>query len=919
VGDRVVSRSAEVREVGEFLAAASGEPSALLLEGEAGIGKTTLWLAAVAQARERGFRVLSARPAATESVLAHAALADLLGGVDATVWAGLPDPQCRAVERVLLRANDDGVATDQHAVAAGFLSIVEGLAGQTPVLLAIDDLQWLDVSSVNVLSFAVRRLSGRVGVLGAVRTEPGSGTAGGWLQVLRPDAVRRITVGPLSLGGLHAVLAERLGRSFSRPTMAQIHQICGGNPFYALELARVIDDESTGVSPLPGTLAELVRARVGSLDAEIGEVLLAAACLPDATVQLVACATGYETDRVVGCLEDAERHGIIGFEGQRLRFSHPLLARGVYTDADPARRRGMHRRLAGIVEHPELAARHLALAATSADPQTVAALDAAAKSARNRGAPAAAAELVELAVGLGGDTPKRRIRLAGCLFDAGDLGRARRLLEDVIDGLEPGVRRATALNLLALVRLSDDNFLGGIGALEQALAEAGDNLGLRVEMSVMLSWLQLHAGRAVAAAASIEDAVTGAEQLGVPRLQSQALSCRSVVGFLRGDGLDVPGLRRALDLEERPEGVPVPFWPRMHHAMLLGWVGLLTEAGGQMASIREDCLAHGAESTVVYVAFHLALIEIWRGNLTDATAVTQDAVERAQQLGADASLSAVLAMRATLAAYTGRVDEARRDAEMALAASQRGGAVLMEAWVLATLGFVEVSAGNYDAALTALAPALSRVAAAPAATEIFVASFIPDAVEALIAVGRVDDAEPLIDMLESNGARLDRPWMLAVGARCRAMMWAARGDLDAAGAAAQQAMVEHDRLPMPFERARTQLLLGQIQRRARHKEVAAVSVREALATFEELGTPLWAERARVELARANVGPRRSAELTPSQQRVAELAASGMTNRDVATALFVSPKTVEFHLAQIYRQLGIHSRAELARHIGAPGD
>jgi DNA-binding NarL/FixJ family response regulator len=928
VGDRVVSRTVEIRAVADFLTAASAEPSALVLEGEAGIGKTTLWLAALTQAQERGFCVLSARPGAAESVLAYAALADLLGGVDAAVWAGLPDPQHRAVDRVLLRANDDGAATDQHTVAAGFLEVVDGLAEQTPVLLAIDDLQWLDVSSAHVLAFAVRRLAGRVGVLGAVRTHPGSATAGGWLQVARPDAVRRITVGPLSLGSLHAVLCERLGRSFSRPTMVRIHDICGGNPFYALELARAIDDASTGAAPLPGTLAELVRARVGNLDADVHDVLLAVACLTEATVKVVAGATGYDTERVVGCLEGAERQGIIGFEGQQLRFTHPLLARGVYTDAAPARRRLMHRRLAGIVEHPELAARHLALAATSGDPQTLEALDAAAKSARNRGAPAAAAELVELAIGLGGDTPKRRIRLAGDLFHAGDLGRARRLLADVIDGLEPGVRRVQALNLLALVRIADDSFLGAIGVLQRALDDvaevaadevAADKVALRAPMLLMLSWLQLNVGDPAGAAVSAEDAVTGAEQLGVPRLLSQALSCRAVVGFLRGDGLDEPGLRRALELEERPAGVPVAFWPTMHHAMLLGWVGQLESAREQMASIREHCLQRGGETAVVYVAFYLVQIEIWQGNLTDAAVVAQDAMERALQMGGDASLSAAMVMRAALGAYTGRVDEARRDAQTALAASRRVSAPLMEGWVSATLGFVEVSAGNYDAALTALAPLLSGLAATPEATEIFVASFIPDAAEALIAVGRLDEAEALIAMLECNGARLDRAWMLAIGARCRAMLWAARGDLDAASAAAQQAVAEHDRLPMPFERARTQLLVGQIQRRARRKDAAAASVREALATFEELGTPLWAERARAELARANVGPRRTAGLTPSEQRVAELAASGMTNRDVAAALFISPKTVEFHLAQIYRQLGIHSRAELARLIGGHGD
>jgi DNA-binding CsgD family transcriptional regulator len=195
-----------------------------------------------------------------------------------------------------------------------------------------------------------------------------------------------------------------------------------------------------------------------------------------------------------------------------------------------------------------------------------------------------------------------------------------------------------------------------------------------------------------------------------------------------------------------------------------------------------------------------------------------------------------------------------------------------------------------------------------------IATFIPDAVEAMVAVGRHADAVPLIEELEQNGARLRRSWMLAVGARCRSMWLAATGDIVAATQMAEQAMEEHDRLPMPFERARTQLLLGQLQRRQRKKEGARATLREALRAFEALGTPLWADRARTELARTNVAPGRDQMLTPSERRVAELAALGMTNRDVAAALFISPKTVEANVARIYRKLGIRTRAELGRLI-----
>jgi DNA-binding NarL/FixJ family response regulator len=221
--------------------------------------------------------------------------------------------------------------------------------------------------------------------------------------------------------------------------------------------------------------------------------------------------------------------------------------------------------------------------------------------------------------------------------------------------------------------------------------------------------------------------------------------------------------------------------------------------------------------------------------------------------------------------------------------------------------------GNYDAAVTALEPLLSEVEAEPRATEIFLAAFLPDAAEALIHLRRLDEAEPLVEALERNGRRLDRAWMLAVGARCRGLLQAAQGDLDDASRAVEAAMAEHERLPMPFERARTQLLLGRLQRRLGHRDAATKTLRDALESFERLGTPLWADRARAEFARAEASSRGPAGgLTPSEQQVAELAALGMKNRDVAAALFISPKTVEVNLARIYRKLGIRSRAELGR-------
>jgi DNA-binding NarL/FixJ family response regulator len=295
--------------------------------------------------------------------------------------------------------------------------------------------------------------------------------------------------------------------------------------------------------------------------------------------------------------------------------------------------------------------------------------------------------------------------------------------------------------------------------------------------------------------------------------------------------------------------------------------------------------------------------------------VSEDLMDRAVQLDGDLPMFIAFTVRALCNAYAGRVDEVRRDTEDALAAAQRCSSHRLSEWTVASLAFLETSLGNYGQALTTMEPLLANLAAAPHSTEIISASFAPDAVEAMVAVGRLDAAEEITAILEANGARLERVWMKAVGARCRGMLLAARGDVEGAAAAVTRAMDEHSRLGMPFEQARTQLLLGQIQRRQRRRDASTATLGSALAAFEKMGTPLWADRARAELSRSDTGRRSNVGLTASEQRIAELAASGVTNRDMAATLFVSPKTVEANLTRIYRKLNIHSRAELGRIMG----
>jgi DNA-binding CsgD family transcriptional regulator len=841
-------------------------------------------------------------------VLAYAALADLLSDVDDSVWADLPAPQQQSLNAALLRPREHAAPSDARAVAAAFVGVLDRLATRSEgfVLVAIDDVQWIDVSSANVVAFAARRLPQGVGLICTTRSTEVAAS----VELAHPDAVRRIRLQPLTVGELHRVLTLRLGISVARPTLLRIHQIAGGNPFFGLELARAIDgDTSAGDLRLPGSLNELVSSRIKGFGADAQELLLAMASLPDPTLRLLSQATGTSTASVLEVLGEAETQAVVAIDGNRISFTHPVLAHGVYSEASPRRRRAMHRKLAELVVEPELRARHLALSDATGESETIDAIDTAAEIAQARGAPAAAAELLQLAINLGADDPARRILCATHYFAASDPGRARQLLEDVVANLPIGPLRAEALYQLALVRFYDDGFAEAAELLESGLPEIGVDDALRVRMLIMLSYALFNAAQPERATDRVRQAVTEAERLGIPSLLSPALGMHETLGFLSGHGFDEATIQRAVALEDDLP-MPLAFLPSVQMALLRAWTGELDLAREVLEAASQRCIALGQEGEFVFIAFSRALVDIWRGDLRGVAIAAEETIERASQLGGDFPMFIALTIRGAAAAYAGRVHEATNDLEKAIAVAHRCGSMRMGEWPITLRAFLEVSRGNYQAALDSVAPLLAMTQVYPDATEIIAASYLPEAAEAMIGVGRLDDVEPLIDTLERNGRRLDRPWMLASALRCRAMLLAARGDLGAATGTAERAMSEHQRLPMPFERARTQLLLGQLQRRQRQREAGAATLRAALQTFDDLGTELWAERAKRELARGMSNRQGGQALTPAERRVAELAVSGMTNRDIAAALFISPKTVEVNLSRIYRKLKVHSRVEL---------
>ncbi len=911
----MVGRTDELGAIDWFLDAVESGPAGLIIEGEPGIGKTTLWLQAADRAAARGMVVLSASGAVAEVTLTFAGLADLLDGVAPDVLAELDPAQQDALGRV--SSGGEGPGANERLVAMAFGSALDRLSQSQPVILAVDDIQWLDRATQTVLGYAARRLTGRIGLLGVCRTgEPDFGGLG-WLQLPRGKELAHLTLIPLSLGILRAMLTSRVGITLSRSTLVHIHTVSGGNPFYALEMARALgDDGARRDLALPDSLAGLVRSRIGDPQGELGDALLLAASAVDPRIDLIAVAVGVTAERLVELLEPLESNGVVEFDSARVRFTHPLLSAGVSTFATPAARRGAHRRLAEMVAQPELRARHLAMVSPIGDAATLAALDEAAEMTRAQGAPGTAAELADLAIALGGDTPIRYMRSADHHFHAGDMVRSRAALNTAIAALPAGVQRATALILLAGICVYTDGFFSAATHLETALADAqaGEDPVLVVQVQAFIGYVQSNTGRVTDALNTLATACQHAADLAVPVLISQVLSMAVMLNCLAGRGIDEQRRRRALDAEDPDIPTPIVFSAAVNNAQWLAIEGNLDLAREHLQRLRDVRIARGLESELLYLDVQAAQIEIWRGNFAEAAVLADDAVERAEQLGGDTGLLIASAAHIAVAVHRGEVDSAHTDATRALGVAVRTGALHLGGWIMTSLAFLEVSLGRYTEALTWLDPVIAAFMARPDGTEIVVAAFIPDAVETLCALGRSDEADAMVQALESNGKRLDRPWMRATGAFCRAISLSSCGDLASAETAVSDAIAEYDRLTMPFDRARAQLLHGQVLRRRRRNSQARAVLTEASRAFDEIGSPLWADRAKQELQRLNVRSRRGSVLTDGEERIAQLAAEGMSNKEIAADQFLSTKTVEAYLSSIYRKLGIRSRAQLAARL-----
>jgi DNA-binding CsgD family transcriptional regulator len=896
----VVSREEELGSLRAFIEDATNRPAALVLEGEAGIGKSTLWAVAVDDAAKRGSRVLAAQPAEPERGLAHIGLSDLFEDVLDEVLPALPPPRRRALEVALLREDVGRERVDPRALGLAVRTAIDVLAADAPLLLAIDDVQWLDASSVQALAFAWRRLSGsQVALLLAARRGE-QGAVSELERRIGADEVQRLRLEPLSLGAVHRLLRNRSGGTFARQTLLRIHTRSGGNPFFALELARVHDPEDDQVQQLPATLEQLVRARISGLPKRTRKGLALAAAVGTTSEALLKRAGVPPT-----ALDPAVAAHVIERHEGTVRFTHPLLSSVLYADLGDGRR-AVHATIAAVAEDPLLEARHLALSKDRPDEAVARVLDEAAALAGARGAMAEAAELAEHALRLTpparhGERYRRTLDAAHGHHAAGEWTRARALASGLLEAAEVAHVRAEAFVLLAEL----GTVAGAVELLEQALEEARSLPALQAEIHCRLAWATRfgvqsdHAGRALELAERLDD----------DQLRVRARVVQAILDWFAGAG-ETPQ-----DLHERVrEFAPAVGGQQLVQEATLAIANTLaprdTREIARAFFVREQEEWGGRdEPRAARALWGLAWVEFWAGRWQVAAAHAAAAQDISLQYGLEVPQDHLPI--AVVAVHRGDLALARSHAERALELAEHQ-LVLQPPQHMAVLGLAALWGGDASGGEEWLEKA-DRRAAELRWGEPSVRWWTPDYVELLLGHGRTDDARRVISTWGADAARVGRPWVLAQVTRCDGLLAAACGDVDQGDALLAKAVVELESVGDVYGRARALLNLGELRRGRQLKRSARETISEALHLFEELGAATWIEQAHGALGRIG-GRTREDGLTASEQRVALLVANGGTNREVAKALFLGERTVASHLTHIYAKLGVRSRTELARRL-----
>ena len=955
----VIGRLAELARIGDFLAVARTRAHTLLVEGEPGMGKTTLWLEGAARAEAAGMLVLAARPSGAEATFAWAAVGDLLEAVPDAALDALPPPQARALRVALLREapTEDAPAPDPRAVAVALRNALLALAAERPVLVAVDDIQWLDSPSALALGFAIRRLRDEpCGFLLARRIEVDArvpmtldGQAMDAVAVARPsDAIAglptgvaglpmeldrlpadapfdRLRLGPMDIRSVGRLVEERLGLALPREDVRRIHATSLGNPFYALELARAAGSRGIDAGlALPDSLRRLVGERVAGLPAPTREALAVAAALAHGKVARVAEAIGASPAATEAVLAPAiEAHVVEVLDG-RLQFTHPLLRSAAWEEATPGRRREIHARLAAIVADQEERARHLALSADGPDASIADALEEAAAHARARGAPGAAADLAGLARRLTpadhpADALRRGLAEGEHALVSGDAQRARTICEQLLSTSTDHRDRARVSLLLATVDLQALDLRAAVSLLREALRETDDDrVRMRCEglLTAALDDLEEDVPEALAhGLAELEIA----ERLGdtvhvATALRGIARNEQRLSGRFPAERMD-----RAMALEPVVRAVRSVFeWPSICLAEMHSWTDDVPGALGEWEALRRAAMERGEEPSLGWILARQSGFECVVGRFDAALAHVAEGLELAAGSDHPVGRATMLASRAFVRAHLGDEPGCRRDADGASALAAASGVVIAERTVAWALGLLELSLGDAAAAHARLGP-LVTAARAAGIREPGAVRFVPDEVEALVGTGRLDEAEALLDPYTTLARSTGRLGSWAAADRARGLLLAARGDGAGAIEVLEASRELYGTVDQPFGLGRTLLALGAAQRRALRRRDARATLDMALAVFERLGAVRWAETARRELRAISGRQAAGEELTAAERRVAELVAAGRTNREVAAALFLTERTIESHLSHVYAKLGIRSRAELAAAWSASAD
>ena len=921
-GGEVFGRERELAAVDALVADTGPGPHALILEGEAGIGKSTVWNAGTAAARERGWTVLSARGSLSETGLSFAGLTDMLDPVVDDVMADLPEPQRIALEVALVRRLPGEVEVGPREVGTALLAVLRRISGTSNVLLALDDLPWIDRATVDAIRFALRRMQVEpVRLLASRRTPGGVGAhddTTGAADVLAPEAMSVLPIGPVDASILDRMLSDRLRLRLPSRILGQVVEQTGGNPFWALEVGATLAAASSvsGGVPIPESLSTLVAQRLSGLPSGAHEALLVVSALAHPTTALAGAALESAVDDPDVALALAVDEGAIVESEGRLLPAHPLLGSAALDGLPPVARTALHQRLAGVVTDPEQRARHLVLAAGEPpDADLAEVLDAGARVARSRGATYASLELAELAVRFTpADEPaklsRRRVEAAELHYMAGDWERVLELAEAVWSGPDPGrdvQRRILGLLVHALLYIRGQ--AAAQRTADEAILRSGNDPLLR---SIALAWASEVHTVPKTVLDYAQQAILLCEQLGDAADQgalARALLSLAEMELFLGNGYDRELAMRAARAQAKAGWIPYVERAEVLLGFSAKYADDLDTSRDALTSMLAVAHEEAELSSVPVLLGHLAITEVWAARYDEArkhlAAVDDAKRETGPGIGEPASL---ICARAIVLIMDDDLDGAH---SLLTKAGEQGPRIAVkQAAINAILGLIALLRGEDEEAVALL----TGVLVTSRAEHLFEPGVRQrpegNLGQALVNTGRLDEALALADELRELGRRGDRPNLTGIARRIDGLVLAARGDLDGAVRALTDAVRDHEHAPLPIEYGRSLLALGQVLRRRRARSEAQRALRDSLDSFTSLGAAPFARAAEAELGRAQ-SARSATALTTSERQVAELVASGMTNREVAARLFASVRTVEGHLAAVYRKLGIRSRTELA--------